>query len=277
MTPMNPLDRSTRPDARTELRWITRDEATRWLENHNTGNRNMAPTAVLRWTNIFNLGRYRLTHQGFAFDTDGVLRDGQHRCAGFVNSTRDGFWSFVTTGLEPDSFLAMDTGLTRRANQFLDGTNRVERAAAAALLTKFPEITFAPRKIENLEIVEIADGLPAMAEAANIAKAVYRQTRISATLHTALLTVVLSSDVPRSTIEAWAAGLETGSGLEDGDPRLALRNRFMVERFSGDRSGRRAALYLIVRAWNAYINGERMTRLQLPRSDADQRIPRVEV
>lgn len=52
--------------------------ATRWLEG-NTHNRPVSQAHVDRLAQDILNGRWRLTHQGVAFDTEGLLIDGQHR------------------------------------------------------------------------------------------------------------------------------------------------------------------------------------------------------
>jgi hypothetical protein len=57
---------------------VTPDIAFRWLEG-NTHNRPVNPLHVQRLAREMNAGRWRLTHQGIAFDVNGLLIDGQHR------------------------------------------------------------------------------------------------------------------------------------------------------------------------------------------------------
>jgi len=57
---------------------ITPSQAFAWLEG-NTHNRPLDQAHVERLARDMKAGRWRLTHQGIAFDTTGLLVDGQHR------------------------------------------------------------------------------------------------------------------------------------------------------------------------------------------------------
>ena len=57
---------------------VTPELACRWLEA-NTQNRVVNPAHVDRLVRDMKAGRWYLTHQGIAFDTHGLLVDGQHR------------------------------------------------------------------------------------------------------------------------------------------------------------------------------------------------------
>ena len=66
------------------------DLAARWLDG-NTHNRPLKQTLVDRFVRDMQAGRWRLTHQGIAFDADGMLIDGQHRLWAIVISATSPF------------------------------------------------------------------------------------------------------------------------------------------------------------------------------------------
>jgi len=57
---------------------VSPDMALKWLEG-NTHNRPINQAHVNRLAKEITAGRWQLTHQGIAFDTKGILIDGQHR------------------------------------------------------------------------------------------------------------------------------------------------------------------------------------------------------
>lgn len=61
------------------------DKAANWLEG-NTHNRPIHQLRVDQYAADMKAGRWRLTHQGIAFDVNGILRDGQHRLWAVVES-----------------------------------------------------------------------------------------------------------------------------------------------------------------------------------------------
>lgn len=62
----------------TKVMTVTPEMAALWLER-NTNNRRVTRQRVMEYARAMLDGNWRLTHQGIAFDQDGVLIDGQHR------------------------------------------------------------------------------------------------------------------------------------------------------------------------------------------------------
>lgn len=74
-------------------------------------------------------GDWLVTHQGIAFDTRGVLVDGQHRLAAVVEADVT-VKIAVFTDVEPDTFDVLDTGKKRNAADVL----AIEAEKSATLL-----------------------------------------------------------------------------------------------------------------------------------------------
>lgn len=70
----------------TQTMTVTPELAASWLES-NTQNRSMSKVTVERYANDMKNGNWALNHQGIAFDSDGVLVDGQHRLQAVVKSS----------------------------------------------------------------------------------------------------------------------------------------------------------------------------------------------
>jgi len=65
---------------------VTPAKAAYWLEHNNTKNRPLSVATVTRYARDMQSGRWRLTSQGIAFNSDGALLDGQHRLQAIVNA-----------------------------------------------------------------------------------------------------------------------------------------------------------------------------------------------
>ena len=65
---------------RFEIREVTPELAEEWLKNR-APNRKLRGTVVDSYASDMSAGRWRLTHQGIAFDEAGRISDGQHRLA----------------------------------------------------------------------------------------------------------------------------------------------------------------------------------------------------
>ena len=85
----------------------------------NLGNRRPLRSWVQRLERIIEDGRFRLTHQAGAFDTNGFLRDGQHRLRAVAETGIAVDMAFAF-GVSPDTFATMDVGVRRRGAQFLE-------------------------------------------------------------------------------------------------------------------------------------------------------------
>jgi len=70
---------------RTELITVTPELARLWLKS-NIGNRNIKPLNVIKYAKDMRNGTWTTTHQGVAFDHDGLLADGQHRLMAIISA-----------------------------------------------------------------------------------------------------------------------------------------------------------------------------------------------
>ena len=70
---------------RIEIQAITPAIAAEYLKK-NTRNRNLQQVVVDRYADDMARGNWQLTHQGIAFNADGVLLDGQHRLAAVIKA-----------------------------------------------------------------------------------------------------------------------------------------------------------------------------------------------
>lgn len=90
---------------------VTPEIAETWLAK-NLENRNTKPTAIEKYTRDMEAGAWLLTGEPIKFDWNGVLRDGQNRLHACMAS-KCSFTSLVIFDIDPDTFPAMDRGLSR--------------------------------------------------------------------------------------------------------------------------------------------------------------------
>jgi hypothetical protein len=112
---------------------VTPEKALQWLEG-NTHNRPINEAHVKRLARDIQAGRWRLTHQGIAFDTDGLLVDGQHR-----------LWAVVEAGMPittrvffnepPENRQVLDSGQRRSNLDILNITGQVGEVTTRHLAT----------------------------------------------------------------------------------------------------------------------------------------------
>jgi hypothetical protein len=90
---------------------ITPALAAEWLEG-NVRNRRIDQAHVNRFAADMLAGRWRLTHQGIAFDTSGTLQDGQHRLWAVLQSGAT-VRMMVAVNVAPENVDALDGGKGR--------------------------------------------------------------------------------------------------------------------------------------------------------------------
>ena len=72
------------PQIRYETVRVTVALARRWLQKNHPNNRTLNQNAVDRFVEAIKSGNWDLNHQGIAFDSKGLLIDGQHRLTALV-------------------------------------------------------------------------------------------------------------------------------------------------------------------------------------------------
>lgn len=259
---------ATLPELRTTLVDVTPALAEKWLADHNHNNRTLSTKVVQRYADDMRNGRWMLTHQGPAFDVADRLIDGQHRLAA-VAAAGVSVPMYVTFGADPETFVVLDIGYKRQAGHVIPGPYANVKAAAARWLTDPPRLVIAAVAFHNRDAVRIVAEHPLIETAATLSDRTYKAARIARGVHSALLTLALESPRVAHRVDGWLDGLETGAGLDKGDPRLVLRNRWALEaKYLNGGGGRKDSAYLLVRAWNAYVAGEPLTRIPIPKTGA---------
>ena len=102
---------------RSRVQTITPERASEWLAA-NTTNRPVSKAVVRSFAQAMRRGEWMVTHQGIAFDTRGVLVDGQHRLAAIIEADRPVELT-VFTEVGEGTFDVLDTGKRRSAADVL--------------------------------------------------------------------------------------------------------------------------------------------------------------
>jgi len=228
-------------------------------------NRKLSEPWVRRWERALQEGRWKdLPTQGFAFDWDGLFRDGQHRAAAIINTgIEPDVW--VAFGVDPDSFPVMDTGLRRNATQnlVLDGV-RFASPVAIVVRLKFrtehngemPDDGFVHDEAAKLMAQD-----DAMERAVVAGHKVVKEHRgvIASSVILAYWLIATRSKRKLSVDEFFDLLSGEGSGLDETSPIHRLRRKFKPLAAAGRkasqyRSQTEQAAWIIM-AWNAWILG----------------------
>jgi len=244
----------------------------------NTSNRSLSKATVQAYAEAMRRGEWQVTHQGIAFDNEGVLRDGQHRLAAIVEADQS-IELMVFTEVEPETFDVLDTGKRRNAADVL----AIEGEKSATLLAAVVRSVFlyynrpdtswtgGSAAVTNHQIVQTLDEHPKLREFLGLGERIASSTGMIKSSAAAASYLVTEAN-PRADLTPWTDGIIDGAGLRKGDPRLMFRNTMfrMARRQAGQPQRRRdtrehVALYL--KAFNAWAGNEPLAHLRFVARD----------
>lgn len=245
---------------------VTPDMASDWLSYRNhPKNRTLSKAIAGKYQKDMEQGRWRETPEPMIFDTEGWIISGQHRLKAVANSgATQRFW--VVPDQSRDIFDVVDQGYKRQAAHVLGVPNATVVAGAARYLASLAEQDrwTMPRfsAITVPEIVTTVRQWPELTWYSTEVMNVRGRTFIPGAAHLAILAQAARTEhVGR--IGPWIEGLLTGANLSDTDPRVHLRNRFLVNHAALSGTKNRDLVYsLITKAWNAHAEDKPMTMLR---------------
>lgn len=267
-----------------DIDWLTKEHPSPWvrwmyitpkvaayiLEHHNTDNRAKSDSSVDRYKLIILSGQWHMTHQGLAFDTRGLLQDGQHRlysvlAAGDTDpEIKVPFAVFV--GMPQENFKAIDEGRLRSAAQMLKkegivgGTHLVTALRLViAYDSENPRGANRRGKLSTVEAFALQEKDPeGFAEAVRLGIRGYRRTQISPGIMTGAYYLIRRvNGWNNQYVTAFFEGIiaqrkhNTNLILPDDDPRAVLLRRFANGRPRTPIDG----LLWIITAWNNMVKG----------------------
>lgn len=220
----------------------------------NTDNRKTSPNTIAIYADKMRRGLWKLTHQGIAFDENGVLLDGQTRLAAVIQSGCTVEMQ-VSSGVPRDTFASLDTQRARSAGQLLHVPNSFQIVAALRVLICLDR----GRRLSSRGTIQSEDVMQAYANADGIEKAVSlalsvrKNSSVNPSMHAAVLYCALQT-VYASQIDSWIFGLREGINLSENSPIRRVMMRF--SRQTSTQIGNDESVFiLIVKAWNAHAQG----------------------
>jgi hypothetical protein len=227
-----------------------------------------------------------VTGETIVFDWFDRLIDGQHRLKAVVKSGKS-IDALVVRGIDPKAQNRMDGGIRRtfRDQLTLDGV--VGAPALAALLRRIylwkppynERVNFSRITVTNAELEGVLNEYRYLPDVVAYITPLAAKAEVSKSLMSFLFWLFAQKNQERAVefVEKWA----NGTGLEEGDPILALIRRLRSERRRADSQGSRGSLqtmtiWLAVYAWNAYSKNRSISGLQLPRGGIKaENFPRI--
>jgi len=239
------------------------------LLRQNTRNRQLSKQRVAACADLITSGKWKLTHQGVAIDSNNVLQDGQHRLHAIVKAGVP-VQIMMSTGCDPSNFDVIDSGRKRTAADAIGLCGAKNSSKAAAGVKGFLQYQRFPNNVwtglsyiidttdirrfykENADIVEAASASCVSAYSS------FRQFNASAGI-SFVLVAAQSQQLDQAL--AFIDLMGTGAGLKKHDPILSYRN-FLAN----DRVKRSLQLYLAtnIKFFNRWQSGESVKHFRLP-------------
>lgn len=260
-TEMSPIERRNL-SPRTELVQITPTMAGEMLKR-NTGNRIVRRKAVEFLMEAIKEGRWKVTHQGIAFDRDGVLIDGQHRLLAILESGKT-LPCFVSEGLDHSAKDAIDIHVRR---------------------TMYDVVTLSPEPVTNQLVCRILRGYAILTQRSDRGRSLsrnpdwFRQTferyapallwvadavrggqRILARQDVCAAMFGYRHAHPLHAEEFWSQ-FATGENLKRGSPALHARNLFLGGLAFRNSSTDATHYWKLTRAQQAHHRDEEVDKL----------------
>jgi hypothetical protein len=241
----------------------------------NTANRKIRPRTVASYARDMKRGKWGITGEALKFDTDGVLRDGQHRLAAVVEAGVT-VPMMVVRGVAPESQRVMDSGIKRMVHDQLDITgfsNTRTIASAARLALVEPGAGFVAEGKDqptHAEILEFIDCYNEELQQGGKAAAHYNST-VPIPPSVMVLAWMQFTQIDAGACSEFFEAMKQQRTTGEGDPRLALMRRLTKSSHQKERIPQRQALSLVFRAWNAWRAGH--TLRTLPTHTRGEEVP----
>jgi hypothetical protein len=267
---------------RSRVQTITPARAAEWLEA-NTTNRPLSRPAVRSFAEAMRRGEWLVTHQGIAFDVNGVLVDGQHRLAAIIEADLPVELT-VFTDVAEGTFDVLDTGKRRTAADVLAIEGEKNSTMLAAMVRTVwlyhnrPDLTWTggAAAVSNHQIVQTLEDNPKLRDLLGLGEQIATATGMIKSAAGAASYLVERAN-RRADLTPWYEGIIDGAGLRKGDPRLQFRRVMfnMARRQTGQplrRRDTREHLALYLKAFNAWQTDDTLSQLRFTAREAMPRL-----
>lgn len=237
---------------------VTPKLASDWLTKNNPNNRSISRAHVARLAADMKTGRWNLTHQGIAFDTDGVLVDGQHRLTAVVESEAAVEMAiFFYKGKTPSG---IDLAKARSFGDELALSGRTGKemskrmaAACVSMRTGVAGTYDFPSRSVQVAIFEMYGN--------EIEPVLLKTPSNTASIYVAAF--AYARGVAPVEVDAFMVKLFGRLGFDEYDPERLL-DRYISSSKSKSRATYTDAFYKTLRCVKARLEGEKISKLQAP-------------
>jgi len=243
---------------------VTSDLAEKWLAQ-NTHNRNLRDKAVMAYARDMESGNWAENGESIKFAKDGTLLDGQHRLQAIALSGVT-VKMLVVTGLENRTQETMDDGRKRTLSDALHLRGETNSVILGSLLRRALMWEMGQYRNTgaytptNTECLAYLHRHPDVRASASCAASLRKPSKLPASVLG--LTHWLFSRIDADDADWFFDRLGTGAGLEQYHPVWTLRKRAAEIADGSGRVPEDMLLAFVVKAWNAYRDGDEMRLLR---------------
>lgn len=239
----------------------------RWiLAELNHGNRTRKPQKIREYASAMAGGEWGLTGATIVFGSDGLLKDGQNRLMACVQSGCN-FITHVVFGVAPELFSKMDVGKVRNSGDIftIAGVKNANDVAAAVrwldILTGDNPLSRDTRTPEYL-LKRYQERFSSVSESIIFARTIRRNCAHPvgnvAALHY-LFSKVDSANADQF-MHKWATGMRDGTKDPISNMQSAIQS---IKTTNHGRIHEAVRNALIIKAWNAFHEGRKVTQKQM--------------
>lgn len=247
--------------------FVTPALASEWLQL-NTSNRPLKEKRIAEYARDMANGLFLFNGEAIKRAVNGKLLDGQNRLEACVRANVP-FETLVIQGLPEHTQATMDSGARRSAGDQL-AINGVaysrNLAAIARRVWQWEQKNYRftnNMSPTNSEILEVVDAHPSLARSVEVAHRTALAFRVSNCTTVGTAHHIFLAIDPDDTAQFFAQ-FETGAGLEEGHPILALRARLIMDQTMQRRAAFHQSVNYFLRTWNAVREERDMSKLQCP-------------
>jgi hypothetical protein len=245
------------------------------LTQLNDGNRPMKPAKIKKYVSDLATGEWGLTGDTIKFGSDGLLKDGQNRLSACVRANKP-ITTHVVFGINPQLFARMDIGKNRSgADVFaITGVNYASHAAAAVrwiLIFTSGDPSDRGAQFSNEDLLKAyrekvdGDRLEQSIQAAlAVRKTCHHPVGPLAALH------YLFAERNQRKADAFFDEWATGRVKKARAPTRYLQRRLVeIAAASSNRVHENIRNALIIKAWNAYLQGHSVSKAEMQHAISD--------
>lgn len=238
-------------------------------------NRSVSHSRVLTLANEMRCGQWQLNGETIIFSEDGKLIDGQHRLYAVVESGCT-IPLLIARGAPKNAFETIDTGRARTGGDIAGMAGHEHRnivVAGASLLWRIYHRLGPTEPAPPQVALRVIERYPEFGRWAPFVTAAPRPTTLPGAAFMTSLVYLDAIAQKQGTASRFYEAMTKGTGLEDGDPRLALRNRALNMRASGNIMNTTTIWSAAARCLTAIEGGEQLFKLPSERGGGQLRRP----